>query len=115
MEERFLVYNGFENEIETCFNDLIQRFNFKTQTISNYGLDFVNSRCILNLFYETGLQLWIKIPKYNISQMVPVLCMFRGDEIFEEYRSILSKQMNCDTMRELSKFLIDNFSNELSE
>lgn len=115
MDNRFLIYDGFENEIEFCFKEIIQKFNFKTHRISNYGVDFENSRCVLDLSYETGIQLWLKIPKYNITQMISTLSKIKGDKIFEKYRIIVLKKNNSDTMQELSRFLVENFSEELKE
>ena len=115
MDERFLIYNGFKDDFKLIFNDLINRFNFKVGNVSNNGISFFNKRCILTITNETGIQIRLKIPKYNISEMIPVLSMFKGDFVYEQYRSIILKEKGFDTLKELSSFLINHFSDEMQE
>jgi hypothetical protein len=116
LENRFLIYDGFNNDASLCFKGIIQKFNFKIIDVSNYGAHFINDRCILDIVFETGgIQMWLKIPKYNISEMIPKLCMYKGDKIIDEYNNIVRKGNSKETMLELSSFLETHFSEELKE
>ena len=115
MDNRFLIYSGFKGDSPVVFIRLIERFNFKILDSSDSGIHFINNRCQLDITGENGIQLWLSIPKYNISEMIPKLCMFKGDAIIAEYRGIILNQNTKEKFSNLSKFLCVNFSNELRE
>lgn len=115
IERRFLIYNGFKEDSSEIFQGLINKFGFKITHVDECSIYFINNRCNLNLTYESGIQLWLKVPIYNISEMIPILCMFKGADVFDKYRNILIKEMDKKTMIELSQFLMANFSEELRE
>jgi hypothetical protein len=114
IEHRFLIYEGFQNEASLIFRKFIEKFDFKILDVSEYGIHFTNNRCNLDLTYESGIQLWLKLPKYNISEMIPKLCMFKGDNVYNKYREIAMKDSSKEQINELSEFLIDYFSEELN-
>lgn len=113
MDRRYLIYEGFKDDHELIFKDFRSKFNFKITDVSDSGIHFVNNRCRLDITYETGIQVWLKIPKYNISEMIPILAMFKGDAIY--YKNIVQKSDVKKSMIELSDFLITYFVGELSE
>ena len=116
IEHRFLIYENFEKEAPTIFNGFCNKFNLKIIDCSIYGIYFSNNRCELSLTSESSsLQLWLKIPKYNISEMIPKLAMLKGDNVYSEYKNIITKKRSKKQMLELTEFLIKNFSNEFNE
>ena len=86
MDGQFLIYDGFQNDASPIFSGIIEMYSFEIQAKSDSGIHFINGRCKLDIHYETGIQVWITILKYNISEMIPRLCMFKGKDVFEEYR-----------------------------
>lgn len=115
MDKRFLIYEGFKKDGAIIFEELIKKFNFKIQSLSDSGIHFINNRCILDITYENSIQSWLKIPKYNISEMIPKLCMFKGDNVISEYRKIVMQENIKNELISLSHFLCTYFSDELSE
>ena len=115
IEYRFLIYEDFKKDAPFLFAELCEKFNFIIIDSSIYGIHLVNNRCELDMTSETGsIQLWLKISKYSISQMIPVLSMFKGDEVYLEYKKIVAKDCSKNQILELVDFLVKNFSNELS-
>lgn len=114
MDGRFVIYNGFKEDAKIIFADLIRDFNFDIVFISDLGLRLRNNRCELQIQYETGFQVWLFLPKYNVSEMLVVLSMFKGDGVFNEYLSIWSGSKK-EQLQKLCFFLIHYFTVEIKE
>lgn len=115
LEGRFLVYDGFQQDAPEIFKNLIEKFNFKIKNLSVYGLTFINNRCELNLFYETGVQLWLKVPKYNVTEMISILSVFKGEKVYQEYRSVRRVENIKQELIGINDFLCTYFVDELKE
>ncbi|HNP19274.1 MAG TPA: hypothetical protein PKL31_12615 [Fulvivirga sp.] len=98
MDGRFLIYNGFERDVESIVKDLIINFNFNIINKSDAGVSLENKRVVLEISYETGLQIWLKIKRFNISEMIAKLCMFKGDSIYEQFKE--SSFLMSDSLEE---------------
>jgi len=120
MDGRFLIYEGFVNEAESIFKNLSAEYQLDVTDISDSGISFENSRVKLEIFYETGIQIWLKIKKYNISEMIAKLCMIKGESVYNEFKSLMfstldPKDLKKNNLLKLSRFLLSHFSDELSE
>ncbi|GHT24740.1 hypothetical protein AGMMS4957_18270 [Bacteroidia bacterium] len=116
IEGRFLIYEELPNDAPLAFNKLLEIFSFKMAPVDIYGVYFSNNRCKLGITSETGsLQIWLTILKYNISEMIPKLCMFKGEKVYEKYKNIVLKNRSKEQMEELSDFLIEYFAEELKQ
>ncbi len=115
MDKRFLIYTGFANEGKAFFKTILEKFNMKVISISDYGMSMENNRVILEISYETGLQIWIKNKKYNIRELLPKLAMFKGDYLSYKNSVMHFESNKPETFIKLADFLVEKFSAELSE
>lgn len=116
MDGRFLIYEGFENDVEDIFKDLIVRFNFNVTDKSDSGVFFKNSSVLLEVFYETGVQTWIKRHQPKSTQMLYLLV--KEKKLEKQFFEIIGENFYRDrkaSLKRLSQFLVDHFTEELSE
>lgn len=123
MDLRFLIYEGFDNDAEIIFKSLIDKFNFKVIHKSDSGIKLENSRIILDIYYETSLQVWIINKSSQTSQMLIEISKDKGEEIYQENLSIMQcmhepNQISNFVSRKsclikLSEFLSYNFYEDL--
>lgn len=116
MDKRFLIYEGFEDDAETIFKEIIKKFNFLVTSKSDSGIFFENKQVTLDVSYETGIQIWIKNKKSNNNVMLFQIAKQKGLE--ELFFDIIGENFYKDrkgSLEKLSDFLIKHFSKELSE
>jgi len=116
IEHRFLIYEQFKKDAPFIFSEFCDKFNFKIIDCTIYGIHFANNRCEFDLTSESGnLQLWLKIPKYNIMEMIPKLCKIKGEFVSKKYLDIVREKKSREMMVSLCNFLIAHFSEEFNE
>jgi|GEM_PF-5069893 len=118
MDNRFLIYIGFQNDVNSLFDKLIKKFDLKIVYKSDSGVFFINEHTKLEITYETGLQIWL-ITKNKEPEMLAKLCMNIGKELYAQYKKLLfsmndSVEIKKKSFQNLSKFLIENFESEFS-
>jgi|TARA_R110000787_G_scaffold262676_1_gene368303 hypothetical protein len=115
MERRFLIYDGFANDAESIFGPVIEKFNMSINSISDYGIIIENKRVLLEISYETSLQIWLQEKQYNIMEMLPKLSMFKGN--YTQFKNALKTYdtNRLESLKTLANFLAENFTEELSE
>jgi hypothetical protein len=114
MDKRFLMYEGFNKDAKVIFQSLQDLYGYQIKHCSDSGISLENRRCVLDISYETGIQVWLKVPKYNIEIMLPKLAMIKGEEVYKKYKEIVS-EVNFNNLIRFVAYLNDNFSLELSE
>ena len=118
MDGRFLIYEGFETDVPEIFNNVILKYNFKIQYVSDCGVKLENSKVVLDISYETGLILWITDKLMNVQTMVNDIVSDKGIKIKEEFYAICNSIFTIDrkgTMINLSVFLLTHLTDELSD
>ncbi len=119
MDGRFLIYEGFEKDVEVVFKELIEKFNFTVTSKSDSGVLFENKRIELDISYETVPIIWVK---YNNSvqpsNLLDHLVKHKDLKINDEFYDILGEKFYKNrkgSLMKLSHFLIEHFSEELSD
>ncbi|MFW5701031.1 MAG: hypothetical protein ACOCWM_05015 [Cyclobacteriaceae bacterium] len=115
MDRRFLIYEDFEYDVESIFEDLIARFNFIVTDKSDSGVFFKNSAVLLEVFYETGVQIWIKTQQPKSMKML--YSLVKEKKLEEQFFEIIGENFYKDrkgSLKRLSQFLVEHFSDELS-
>ena len=120
MDGRFLIYEGFENDAEGIFEKLISKFRFDVTSKSDSGISLDNNRVKLEISYDTGIQIWLKVKRFDISEMIAKLCMIKGASTYQEFKNLMfstldTKESKRNDLKRLSQFLVDHFTEELSE
>ncbi len=118
MDGRFLIYEGFETDAPEIFKDVILKYNFRIQSVSNSGIKLENNKVVLDISYETGLILWLRNKLMNISTMVNDIVSNKDKKIKDDFYSICNSIFTIDrkdTMNKLSVFLFTYLSKELSD
>lgn len=118
MDKRFLIYEGFENDVESIFEDLITKYFFSITYKSDSGVFFENQKIILDISYETVPIVWVKYKSGHPSDLLDKLAEHKGHKVKDKLYDILGENFYKDrkgSFERLSKFLIDHFSQELSQ
>jgi hypothetical protein len=87
MDGRFLIYNGFGNDVDELFKSFIKKYDLSILDKNDSGVSFENNTFKLDIFNETGLQMWFMNKKNNQTIMFLDLCL--ENEIDEVYWAIM--------------------------
>ena len=63
-DEIYLIYSGFEDDVDGIFANMIKLLKFKIYCKSDYRLELSNSKSKILIISEISLSIWIYNQKY---------------------------------------------------
>lgn len=115
IDSRFIIYEGFENEIEDLSEPILKKFNFKVEKISDSGFDMVNDKCRLSFSSEGNLIIWYYSTEYESGILLNQLFYDKYPNYYVELKEIVFSKKNSELFKDLFNFLLKYFSKELEE
>ena len=113
MDNRFLIYEGFEKDAKGIFNSLIHKCNLQITLLNDSGIVLENGKVKIEVSYETSIQVWVTNKLEATNVILSDLSKRKG--LLEEYISIRKKEIpTAEKLKKISSFLISHFSKELS-
>jgi hypothetical protein len=114
--DMYIIYEGFENDVAEIFKPLIEKFHFKIENISDYGITFINNNCRLKFFREVSLIVWYyNREKYKRGILLTQYFYDKDKKQYEQLNNLYFKKISKEYFVELCSFLIEYFSDELKE
>lgn len=114
MEERFLIYQGFEKDALRLFREIMERNNFQVILLTDFCFSLENKKVVIEIYYKGGIQIWFRFKTENSSVVLNQLAFKKG--LLDDYLRIKTEDIPVSKkIEKISGFILHNFSNEISE
>ncbi|MGL1886337.1 MAG: hypothetical protein OCD76_07460 [Reichenbachiella sp.] len=103
MDGRFLIYEGFGDDIEDLFRVLIKTFHFEVKNKNDSGVIFENAKVVLDFSYETVPVFWITDKPSSRDRLLNHIVRESKKHLKDELKSILGEDFYLDRKGSLER------------
>ena len=107
-DEMYLIYQGFERDINDVFINFTKKLNFEIDYKSDYRFEMHNSISKITILAEVSLSIWIYNSQYSEGILMSQLLYDLDRNLYNQFISIASGNRNKLCFISIANFIFDN-------